>query len=152
MIALEVADLVIIASRTLRLDTGLVLDLLDPAAAESALAQGRPDSEPGDPAVPAAALLHALVRERPLRRGNQQVALAAALQFLALNGWEVDPEPPADRGPGRRAGGGHAGCPGGRCLAGAPGAGRRPLHDPSEGGTHATQPAAGREDQDGRDA
>jgi len=94
MIALEVADLVIIASRTLRLDTGLVLDLLDPAAAESALAQGRPDSEPGDPAVPAAALLHALVRERPLRRGNQQVALAAALQFLALNGWEVDPEPP----------------------------------------------------------
>ena len=94
MIALEVADLVIIASRTLRLDTGLVLDLLDPAAAESALAQARPDSEPGDPVAAAAALLHALVRERPLQRGNQQVALAATLQFLALNGWEVNPEPP----------------------------------------------------------
>ena len=94
MIALEVADLVVIASRTLRLDTGLVLDLLDPAAAERALAPARPDGEPGDPAGRAAALLHALLRERPLRRGNQQVALAATLQFLALNGWDVDPDPP----------------------------------------------------------
>jgi prophage maintenance system killer protein len=91
---LEVADLVVIASRTLGLDTGQVLDLLDPAAAEHALAQARPGSEPGDPATPAAALLHALVRQRPLRRRNQQVALAAMLQFLALNGWEMDPHPP----------------------------------------------------------
>ncbi len=94
MIALEVADLVLIASRTLRLDTGQVLDLLDPAAAEHALALVRPGGGPGDPAGLAAALLHALVRERPLRRGNQQVALAAMLQFLALNGWELDPDPP----------------------------------------------------------
>ncbi len=94
MIALEVADLVVIASRTLKLDTGRVLDLLDPAAAEHALAQAEPDSEPGDPASQAAALLHALVRQRPLRRGNEQVALAAMLQFLALNGWDVDPDPP----------------------------------------------------------
>jgi prophage maintenance system killer protein len=93
MIALEVADLVVIASRTLSLDTGLVLDLLDPAAAESALARPRPNDEPGDPAGRAAALLHALLREWPLRRGNQQVALAATLQFLALNGWDVDPDP-----------------------------------------------------------
>ncbi len=94
MIALEVADLVLIASRTLGLDTGQVLDLLDPAAAEHALAQARPGSEPGGPAARAAALLHALVRQRPLRRGNQQVALAAMLQFLALNGWAMDPDPP----------------------------------------------------------
>jgi len=94
VIALEVADLVVIASRTLKLDTGRVLDLLDPAAAEHALAQAEPDSEPGDPASQAAALLHALVRQRPLRRGNEQVALAAMLQFLALNGWDVDPDPP----------------------------------------------------------
>ena len=38
MIMLEVADLVVIASRTLGLDTGQVLDLLDVAAAEHALA------------------------------------------------------------------------------------------------------------------
>ena len=94
MIALEVADLVLIASRTLGLDTGQVLDLLDPAAAEHALAQARPGSEPADPATGAAALLHALVRQRPLRRGNQQVALAAMLQFLALNGQDMDPDPP----------------------------------------------------------
>lgn len=93
MIRLEVADLVLIASRTLGLDTGQVLDLLDPAAAERALAQ-TPGGEPGDPATHAAALLHALVRQRPLRRGNQQVALAAILQFLALNGWEADLDPP----------------------------------------------------------
>ena len=94
MIALEVADLVVIASRTLGLDTGQVLDLLDPAAAERALAQARPGSGPGEPAGRAAVLLHALVRERPLRRGNQQVALVAMLQFLALNGWEIDPDLP----------------------------------------------------------
>ena len=94
MIALEVADLVLIASRTLGLDTGQVLDLLDPAAAEHALAQARPGSEPADPATCAAMLLHALVRERPLRRGNQQVALAATLQFLALNGQDMAPDPP----------------------------------------------------------
>ena len=94
MIALEVADLVVIASRTLGLDTGQVLDLLDPAAAGHALTQARPGSEPAGPATHAAALLHALVRQRPLRRGNQQVALAAMLQFLALNGWDMDPDLP----------------------------------------------------------
>jgi Clp amino terminal domain, pathogenicity island component len=94
VITLEIADLVVIASRTLGLDTGQVLALLDVAAAEQALAQPRPGSDPGDPAGPAAALLHALVGRRPLPRGNQQVALAAMLQFLALNGWEMDPDPP----------------------------------------------------------
>ena len=94
MITLEVADLVLIASRTLGLDTGQVLDLLDLAAAERALALVRPGGGPGDPAGLAAALLRALVRERPLRRGTQQVALAAMLQFLGLNGWELDPDSP----------------------------------------------------------
>ena len=94
MIALKLADLVLIAGRTLGLDTEQVLDLLDVAAAERALAQARPGSERGDPATGAAALLHALVRQRPLARGNQQVALAAMLQFLAVNGWDMDPDPP----------------------------------------------------------
>jgi prophage maintenance system killer protein len=93
VIPLELADLVLVASRTLGLDTGQVLDLLDPAAAEDALVQGRPGSELGDPATCAAVLLHALVQQRPLRRGNNQVALAAMLQFLAVNGQELDPDP-----------------------------------------------------------
>jgi len=94
VITLEVADLVVIASRTLGLATSQVLDLLDPSAAGRALAQARPGSEPDDLATPAAALLHALVRHQPLRSGNQQVALVTMLQFLALNGWEMDPDPP----------------------------------------------------------
>jgi prophage maintenance system killer protein len=94
VIALEVADLVLIASRALGLDTGQVLDLVDVAAAENALAAAQPGSASADPALRAAALLHALARQRPLRRGNQQVALAAMLQFLAINGWDMDPDPP----------------------------------------------------------
>ena len=94
MIALEVADLVLIASRTLGLNTGQALDLVDVTAAENALAEAQPGSESAGPALRAAALLHALARQRPLRRGNQQVALAAMLQFLALNGWDMDPDPP----------------------------------------------------------
>jgi hypothetical protein len=89
--ALEVEDLVVIAGRTLGLDTGQVLGLLDVAAAGRALAQARPA---GDPAADAAALLHALVRQQPLRRGNRQVALAAMLQYLALNGQDLDPGAP----------------------------------------------------------
>ena len=87
MISLEVEDLVLIASRTLGLETGQVLDLLDVAAAERALAQAQPA---GDPAADAAALL----QQQPLRRGNQQVALAAMLQFLALNDHDLDPGAP----------------------------------------------------------
>ncbi|HEV3294414.1 MAG TPA: Clp protease N-terminal domain-containing protein, partial [Streptosporangiaceae bacterium] len=115
MIALDVADLVVIAIRMLGLDTGQVLDLLDVAAADRALAQARPGGEAGRPgseaagpgteaagpgteagaaAGRAAALLYALVRERPFRRGSQQVALAATLQFLAVNGWDAGPDPP----------------------------------------------------------
>jgi len=94
VIALEFADLIVIASRTLGLDTGQVLDLLDPVAAEAALEEARPSSEPGGPAVRAAVLLNALVRQRPLRHGNHQVALAAMLQFLAANGWQIAPDPP----------------------------------------------------------
>jgi prophage maintenance system killer protein len=95
VIALEVADLVVIASRTLGLGTGQVLDLLDADAAEIALARARPGQDPGDPADQAATLLCALVQCQPLRHGNKQVALAATLQFLALNGWDIDTDPPA---------------------------------------------------------
>jgi len=93
MIGLGVADLVIIAGRTLGVDPSEVLELLDPAAAEQALARAQPDSAGGEPASCAAALLEALLRHQLLSRGGRQVALAAMLQFLALNGWELDPYP-----------------------------------------------------------
>src|SRR5437870_4498902 len=71
----------------LRLDHDLAERLQTVAEVE-----GRPVSEVVREAI--TALLHALVREPPLRHGNQQVALAAMLQFLALNGWDMDPDPP----------------------------------------------------------
>ena len=120
MIALDVADLVVIAGRTLQLDTDRVLELLDLTAADHALAEARSGTGSNDPATRAAGLLHALVRQRPLRRGNQQVALAAMLQFLALNGWQVDLDPPkGDQGYGRRAWSRHARRRGRDRLAGA---------------------------------
>ena len=94
MIELEVADLVIIAERTLRLDTGQVLALLDPEAAGRALRKARNADDPGEAVGRAAALLHALVTERPLRSGNDQIALVAMAQLLALNGLDVNLYPP----------------------------------------------------------
>jgi hypothetical protein len=44
-------------------------------------------------AARAAALLSALVRHRPLARGNEQVAVLATVTFLTVNGWQVDLEP-----------------------------------------------------------
>jgi hypothetical protein len=39
--------------------------------------------------------VHALLRHRPFPRHCEQVAVAAALQFLSLNGWRADLNPPA---------------------------------------------------------
>jgi hypothetical protein len=121
MIAFEICDLVLAASRTLDLGTGATLDLLDLAAAEVALAEagagalaagdpaagGHPvagdpaagdpaagDPAAEDPAAAAAALLCALVLRRPFRRGNDRVALVAALQLLALQGRRANLDPP----------------------------------------------------------
>ena len=93
MIGLGVADLVIIAGRTLGMEPSEVLDLLDPVAAEQALAGARTDSAGAEPATCAAALLDGLLRHELLSTGVRQVALAAMLQFLALNGWQLDPYP-----------------------------------------------------------
>jgi prophage maintenance system killer protein len=94
MSRLEVADLVLIAARVLELPPPAVLDLLDVAAAEAALAEAGRWCERDPVAEGAAALVAGLVRHHPLARGNQQVALVAALQFLVLHGWDLDLEPP----------------------------------------------------------
>jgi prophage maintenance system killer protein len=97
VIPLQVADLVVIASRALQVDSAAALDLvdlLDLEAAEAALAATPPQHAPDDPASHAAVLLHALIRHHPFRRANQQLALLATLQFLALNGWQADLDPP----------------------------------------------------------
>ena len=140
MTPLDLGALVVIAARVLGLDAPDVLDLMDVSAAEAALADadtpgflpagasaaGAPaagaGSAPGgsagtgpvdaasDPAGRAAALLGALVRRRPLPRGNEQTAVIATVTFLAINGWQADLEPPeataglvADLAAGRRS-------------------------------------------------
>jgi prophage maintenance system killer protein len=99
VIRLDVADLVVIAGQTLGLDMRAALGLLDPGAAETAVAEaGRAAGTAGcdgdDPAAAAAALLSALIGYHPFRQGNQQVAFVAMVQFLAINGWRADLDPP----------------------------------------------------------
>jgi hypothetical protein len=94
MIRFGVVDLVVVAAEVLDLDTEAVLDLLDLDAAERALVDPAPPLD--DPAGRAGAMLYGLLHHRPLQRGNRRVALIATTQFLALNGWQLDLEPPQD--------------------------------------------------------
>ena len=116
MIELDVADLVVIAGQVLGIGTDAALSQLDIAVAESALAEARlagPEaasaattshrsgSRPaGDKARKhtaagaAVALMRALLRHPPLPGHGEQVAAAAGLQFLAVNGWQANLDVP----------------------------------------------------------
>ena len=102
---LDCADLVVIAGRVLGIGPAAALDRLDFAAAQAALTEARPagvelsetgaaDAGPAAAGLAAARLMRALLRHRPFAGESQQVAVAAGLQFLALNGWQADLEPP----------------------------------------------------------
>ena len=93
---IDLGALVVIAGRALELDAPAVLDLLDVGAAEAALAEAESPAVDGAPAERAAALLSALIRHRPLPRGNDRAAVLATVIFLAVNGWQVDLEPAED--------------------------------------------------------
>jgi hypothetical protein len=101
--ALDVADLVVIGGRTLGISTDAALALMDVAVARDALAEALPPGQPrgadfADRAAAAAAgarLVHALLSHRPFPRQSQQLAVAAGLQFLSLNGWSADLNPAA---------------------------------------------------------
>jgi hypothetical protein len=117
MIWLDVADLVVIAGQTLDIGADAVLSQFDIAAAQAALAEARlagqeptsaaaagshrsggtpPAALPhrADAAAAGIALVHALLRH-PLTPGHgEQVAVAAGLQFLAVNGWQADLDVP----------------------------------------------------------
>ncbi|MGH3250381.1 MAG: hypothetical protein ACRDOI_29830, partial [Trebonia sp.] len=87
MTALDPADLVVIAGRTLGIGTDAALAQMDIAAARDALAEARPPGgDPGaelpDRTTAAAAgvgLMRALLRHRPFPGHGQQVAVAAGL-------------------------------------------------------------------------
>jgi hypothetical protein len=98
---LDLADLVTIAGRTLGVSTDDALARMDIAAAQDALAEAMPPGHgPGTEfrdraaaAAAAVALIRALLRRRPFPGYGQQVAVAAGLQFLSLNGWRADLNP-----------------------------------------------------------
>jgi Clp amino terminal domain, pathogenicity island component len=120
MIGLDAADLVVIASEVLGCDTGTALAQADITAADHALAQagvagkarspgeapaqvpgglrgGGPagaSPHPADAAEAAAALMDALLRHPPFPAHREQMAVAAGLQFLAVNGWQADLDVP----------------------------------------------------------
>jgi prophage maintenance system killer protein len=106
---LDTADLVVIAGRVLGIGTDAALAQMDVTAARDALAEAAlaraalagasqsaaPFRDRAAAAEAGAGLVHALLRHRPFPRHCEQVAVAAGLQFLSLNGWRADLNPPA---------------------------------------------------------
>jgi Clp amino terminal domain, pathogenicity island component len=84
---LDLADLVTIAGRVLALEPDDVLAVADLDAAQEVLAEAE---RCGLIQKSAAILLHGLATRRPFGRRSTEVALLAALQFLALNLYQID--------------------------------------------------------------
>lgn len=97
MTALDVADLVVIGGRVLGIGTGAALEQVDTLAAETALAQARVALSLSDSYVAAAACAHlmsGLLQHPPFPEQRERVAVAVGLQYLAVNGWQADLDPP----------------------------------------------------------
>jgi hypothetical protein len=101
MIGLDTAGLVVIAGQVLGIGPDAALARIDLAAARAALAEAaQAGAGPPGPGRDAAAgacagLMHALLRHRPFPWQAEQLAVAAGLQCLSLNGWRADLDPPA---------------------------------------------------------
>jgi prophage maintenance system killer protein len=95
--SLDVADLVVIGGRVLGIATGAALEQVDPQAAETALAEvpvplSLPDSYAA--AAACAHLMSGLLQHPPFPEHRERIAVAVGLQFLAVNGWQADLDPP----------------------------------------------------------
>jgi hypothetical protein len=92
--SLDLAGLVLVASRALGLEESAALGLADLDAAAEVLAEVQ--ETPGGPEWQAATLVAGLVRRRVFGARSGEVALVAALQLLALQGRQAgDLGPPA---------------------------------------------------------
>ena len=117
MTRLDVADVVVIAGRVLGIGTDVALAQADIEAARTALASapGLPGRGPGRrlgrgprrrlgrrsgrrgrdaAAADAIGLIRALLDHPPFPRHREVVAVASGLQFLSVNGWRADLDPP----------------------------------------------------------
>lgn len=97
---LELDELLAIACEVLELEAAALLHMADLGLADSAVA--RPHASFGGeefyPAVgaKAATLLFGVTRNHPFVDGNKRVAALATLQFLNMNGYDLDLEPPEE--------------------------------------------------------
>lgn len=97
---LELDELLAIACEVLELEAGALLHIADLGLADSAVA--RPHASFGGeefyPTVgaKAATLLFGVARNHAFIDGNKRVAVLATLQFLNMNGYDVDLAPPKD--------------------------------------------------------
>jgi prophage maintenance system killer protein len=94
--ALDIADVILIGGRVLGIGTGAALEQVDQQAAAAALADAPalsalPDSYAA--AAVCAGLMSGLLQHPPFPAHRERVAVAAGLQFLALNGWQADLDP-----------------------------------------------------------
>lgn len=100
MVYLELDDLLAIASEVLGLEVDVLLRVTDLGLADSAVA--RPQASfageefYGSIEAKAATLLLGIARNHPFIDGNKRVAVLAALQFLNLNGLDLDLTPPEE--------------------------------------------------------
>lgn len=100
MIYLELDDLLAIASEVLGLEVDVLLRVTDLGLADSAVS--RPQASfAGEEFYTsieekAATLLYGVARNHPFIDGNKRVAVLAALQFLNVNGLDLDLTPPEE--------------------------------------------------------
>ena len=100
MIYLELDDLLAIASEVLGLEVDVLLRVTDLGLADSAVS--RPQASfAGEEfytsvEAKAATLLFGIARNHPFIDGNKRVAVLAALQFLNVNGLDLNLAPPEE--------------------------------------------------------
>lgn len=100
MIYLELDDLLAVASEVLGLEVDVLLRVTDLGLADSAVS--RPQASfageefYGSIEAKAATLLFGVARNHPFIDGNKRVAVLAALQFLNLNGFDMNLTPPEE--------------------------------------------------------
>jgi prophage maintenance system killer protein len=94
MIVLSFPELLAVAAHVLRASSAEVVERTDFDAVAVTLEETRQAAAGDDDAAPAAAaLLSGLVRRRPFVRANRRIAVAATLQMLARNDWDLALDP-----------------------------------------------------------
>lgn len=100
MIYLELDDLLAIASEVLGLEVDVLLRVTDLGLADSAMSRPQASFAGEEFYVSieakAATLLFGVARNHAFIDGNKRVAVLAALQFLNLNGFDLDLTPPEE--------------------------------------------------------